>query len=545
MKYVRYSLLLLLSAIVPACGGKKTTIINQITNGGPGTTIVSPFPIAGPGASGTTGLDESGGVGGLGSDGQPRSVYVSSDGTNLQVRFARRNADGTWSPALAISTNDADFKDKVTVYVSQNNNYTHIFWLQGATNAVYRLHYAQVNNDATPALTVGDTNISTGTTTNLTVGAAFARVTTYVTVIDPVLNNIYALWIQNVTDGGSTANVPIAGAIIAGAGLFTERFALVGVANGISAKIPLLKIAASGRVHALWVNINGGSVTVVHRLRTAVNTWSIGDNLTDVGGYSDILLLDFALAPSGNAYAAWTNDAVQVRAAYRPVGDSSTFAPDVLANASGTYSKLIAVLEPGTEHFHVMAGAAGALGAGLVFTARNPGANLSAAWESETLFSAASINPGSEVDFFAWVDSTNTVTVVAQSPSVTNDLPKILSRTRPTGVGNGRYTAFVDHTAAGALPCTNLNVVTNVSGSAIVVWEQGQDHVVPLGEIFGTLYSPGGAFGGTFNVSQTPAVGSHGPIFALLTDAGPGYLSWLEAVTSGPDSHDVYFALKP
>src|SRR5438045_665622 len=106
MKYFRYSLLLVLSAIVPACGGKKTTIINQITNTSPGTTIVSPFPITGPGASGTSGLDESGGVGGLGSDGQPRSVYVSSDSNNLQVRFARRNADGSWSPALAISTND-------------------------------------------------------------------------------------------------------------------------------------------------------------------------------------------------------------------------------------------------------------------------------------------------------------------------------------------------------------------------------------------------------------------------------------------------------
>src|SRR5579864_8812713 len=214
MNHVRFPLLLLLCVILPACGGKKTTIINQTTNNAPGTTVVSPFPTTGPGASGTTGFNESGGVGGIGSDGQPRSVYVSSDGTNLQVRFARRNADGTFSAIIPISSNDTDRKDKLAVYVTPNNNYTHIFWLQGATNAVYRLHYAQVNDDATPTLTVSDTIISTGPTTNVGIGAAYGRVTTFTSARDPLLNNIFVLWIQQVTDGGTATDIPLTGAVI-------------------------------------------------------------------------------------------------------------------------------------------------------------------------------------------------------------------------------------------------------------------------------------------------------------------------------------------
>ncbi|HZE97946.1 MAG TPA: hypothetical protein VE981_13035 [Planctomycetota bacterium] len=121
-------------------------------------------------------------------------------------------------------------------------------------------------------------------------------------------------------------------------------------------------------------------------------------------------------------------------------------------------------------------------------------------------------------------------------PAGRNGLPP-----EPSGAGNGRFTAFRELTAAAALPGFDLIVATDINGNAVVVWRQGKDHIVPLGGSFGSLYSTGG----TFNLSNTPAVGSHGPIFALLTDAGPGYVSRLEAVTSGPDTHDLYFALKP
>src|SRR6266478_5789038 len=102
MKLLKVSLLIAAVLIVPACGGKKITNVYNTTTGS-GGTAPSPFPVIGTSPAGTTGFNEQGGVGGLGSDGQPRSVYLSTDGSlNLQIRFARRNADGTWSTILPI-----------------------------------------------------------------------------------------------------------------------------------------------------------------------------------------------------------------------------------------------------------------------------------------------------------------------------------------------------------------------------------------------------------------------------------------------------------
>src|SRR6185295_18981347 len=147
-------------------------------------------------------------------------------------------------------------------------------------------------------------------------------------------------------------------------------------------------------------------------------------------------------------------------------------------------------------------------------------------------------------DFFAWADSGNRIGVAIQGPPVLNDLTHILVTTRPSGAGNGNYAALDDITASGPLPSFDLNVASNLAGQAVIAWRQGQAALLPLGEIYGSIYTPGGTFGATFNLSQSPGLGSHGPIFVLQTDAGPAYVSWLETVTVQL-TNDVYFAMKP
>jgi hypothetical protein len=554
MKLLRISLLLAAAMIVPACGGKKITNVYNSTTTGPGGVAPSPFPVIGTSPAGTTGFNEAGGVGGLGSDGQPRSVFLSADGSgNLQIRFSRRNADGTWSAILPISANNADVKDQLTVIVTQSNNFTHIFWLEGATNAVYQLHYAQVDNGATPALTVSDTIISTGPTIGVDIGGAYGRVFTFTTAVDPLLSNVYVEWVQRILDGGTDTDVPLVGAVISGAGPFLERFALVsptGASFNFSSKLPLLRVAANGRVHAAYVSTFAGGARVLHRLRTAPGTWTSGPNGNSVSaillGSPDILLMDLALASDGDAYVGWWNALGDIRASRRPAGDGAIFGADNFATSQSGFSKLTAVLEPGTKRLHLVLGISKISGAGRVYTSRNPAADLSGAWENETILSVASANPGATpVDYFAWSDSSNHVSVAIQSPPVLNDLPHLLVTSRASGTGNGLYSPVKDITAPAAMPCFDLTVATNLSGQALIVWRQGQANIVPLGEVFGALYTPGGAFGTTFNLSQSPALGSHGPIFALLMDSGTGYVSWLETVTSGPPTDDIYFALKP
>lgn len=543
MNETRIALALALALLIPACGGSKssTTVINN-TNLNP-----SPLTILGSSSGGATGSNESGGVADLGSDGQPRSVYLfTSPGGNTQVRFSRRNADSTWTAVLPVSASDADLKDSIVTYLTPNNDFTHIFWLEGPSAIAYQLHYAQINNAAPPALVIPDTVISQGPSTGVGLGATYNRVDVYTTAFDPGSNNIYMMWIQRIIDGGTGSAVPLAGAIIAGAGLVQERFALVspsgaGVDHG--AQLCLLRVAASGRVHAIWVGAN----LVLHRLRTGSATWSsgpTGDPVSSAIAGGGVFKLELLLAADGDAYAAWIDPFTEIKAAYRPAGDAGVFAADVFVNNSSSANKLAAALEPGTEHLHLFVGAITAGNPANVITYRNPAANLGGAWETETVDSVVATT-SQVMDYAAWADVTNRVIVAYQLPPVPGEVSILRARVRSSGAGNGNYAAAVNLTATGPLPCEGLTVDRDASGNAILAWSQGQLHVVPLAEIFGVEYASGGTFSATFNVSQTPGVGSHGPIFAVLKNIGTAYVSWQEAVTSGPDGHDVYFALKP
>ena len=544
MKTARLGLAVMLALLVPACGGgskKSTTIINNsITN-------PSPFTVLGSSSGGATGSNESGGVADLGTDSQPRSLFLftAPGGGPSQIRFSRRNADGTWTAVLPISANDTDLKVSITVYVTPNNNFVHVFWLEGPTTVTYQLHYAQINNDPVPAIVVSDTIVSQGPSTNVGLGAAYNRVDVYTTVFDAGTNNIYAMWIQRILDGGNESAVPVVASILAGAGILQERFALVsptGVGSDYGGQSPVLRVASNGRVHAAWAS----SDLVFHRLRTALATWSSGpsgDQVSSVIASLGIFKLELLLASDGDAYAAWINPSSQLRAAYRPAGDASVFAADVGVAGATTALKLAAVLEPGTEHLHLFVGAIAPSLPANVITHRNPAANLGGAWETETVDSVASTTDQS-MDFAAWADATNRVVVAYQLPTMPNELSIIRARVRPTGAGNGNYAPAVNLTATGALPCDDLVVGKDSSGNAILAWSQGEHHTLPLSEIIGVEYRSGGTFGSSFNVSQTPATGSHGPIVAVLKNGGTGYFSWEEWI-SGSDGHDVYFALKP
>ncbi len=543
---LRRSLLLCLAALIlPACGKRSTTII-QNTAGGPGggTGLFFTLPAA---PAGTSGLDDTPVGFDAGSDGQPRLVYLTGTTgvTANQLLLTRRDASGTWSAPVPVSANDTDTKSPVFVFVSRNNNFTHAVWIETPV-AVFdpRVHYAQFNNDPTPAATVADTEISNGATANVPVGSTFDDVFELTAAIDRATNNVYALWVQDVIIPAVAVNrLPIVGLVAAGAGPFTERFSLmtapVANANAASAR---LAITPTGEAHAAWL---ASAPTVVrHRMRTGPAAWSSGPDGQNVSTFAAGTASNpaLAVAADGDAYLFWLRPAFsELNAAYRPAGAGSAFgAPSLVAGvAAAAAPRLVALTEPGTEFLHVFWGDGAFVG-----TVHQPAANLSGSWNPMETVHGVAANPGDALDFVVWSDSTNRVACVILAPRVANDLSHVQIRTRPTG-GASAYTPPVDLTAPFALPCAALAVGTNAAGDALIAWVQGDPHAIPLADLFAVQYTRGGALAGPVNVSDSPSLGSHGPVLSGLTDSNVGHLFWAETTTAAPGRHDTYHAQKP
>ncbi len=498
-------------------------------------------------ATGLTGFDETLGSSDVGSDGLPRLAFLRTFSTTSQVMFTCLTSAGTWTTPLGLSEDDADAKSSILALVTSNNNYTHVFWLEN--NAV---HYTRVTNADPPAkdATADNLQISILPPANVTLTATMGNVSTLAGTVDRSSNNVYVAWTQSIDDdaggGGAADVVPVGGTVVAGAGLFQEMFALVDpntdgnpaiVTGGVT-----LRVSAQGILHAAWVGTDAAAATdaVRHSARTAASTWSggaAGDVVSD-GGTATYIFGDLLLAASGDAYAVWLQGGADIRAAYRAVGDANTFgAPVDVVTGLASVMDVQAALEPGTEFLHAF----WQVDDGDVsFYARNyPAADLTGSTWSATDILLDPVTAYGGEGMAAWADSANRVVFVFQAPPVSGEVPRTQIRTRPTGAASV-FESAVDLTANFALPCSGLAVARNGSGSAIIVWEQGEGNSIPLSDIFGMVYTTGGNIGGTANISQTAATGSLAPFFVQMTDSSVGHLFWHEETLSG--IYDLHYA---
>jgi hypothetical protein len=517
--------------VVGAPSGATVTIAD-----GPGLSYSLPETPAG-----VSGIDNEVLAADLGSDGEPRLIYRRGSNVGLgspnQIRLVRRRPDGTWTTPVAVSANNEDFKNNVFGVVSRNNNFVHVFWLQTPSGVFDPLlHYAQFDAGDPPSATVGDTVISGGTVTNLSVGATFGDATAFAAVIDRSNNNVAAIWMQDVQDG-TNASIPIVGLVAGGAGLFGEKFALVSPPTSSGVGSPVIRSGPGGALHVLY-----GAAS--HRLRTAVSTWSAPDA---VGSGS---VKDLVIAADGDAYAVSSGSPLQ--AAYRPAGPATTFsAPQGLPISSNGMAqpKVVAVLEPGTEHLHAFVCDLAAQAAAPA-AAVHPAANLSGSWSSVALHPAVSgPSDSGGSDFLAFANQANEVTVVFRAPLEAGDqLAGVLSRSRPSGVASV-YAPVVDLTAPGAFPALELAGAQNTTGNALLAWRQGSlpnagNSLAP--EIFARHRSAGVWSSPADNVSRSPVLPSHGRLVVLLTDSGVEHVFWSEqSVAGSPGPSDVYYARKP
>jgi hypothetical protein len=282
---------------------------------------------------------------------------------------------------------------------------------------------------------------------------------------------------------------------------------------------------------------------VRHSSRTGAAAWSggsAGDAVSD-GGTAAFTFPELLLAADGDAYAAWLEGSGDLRAARRAVGSATSFgSPSAAIAALSSVTGVVAALEPGTEFLHVFWRVES--GGSVTFsTRRHETANLGGSWSgTETLHGPVAIS--GSVDMSAWADSTNRVVFAFQAPLAAGDTSRMLARVRTSGAGS--YAAVSNLTASFSLPCAALTVATNSSGSAVVAWRQGDEHALPLADVFAAVYSSGGTLSTAVNVSQTPSIGSHAPFVARMTSASSGHLFWHETTLS-PDAHDIGYSLKP
>jgi hypothetical protein len=197
-------------------------------------------------------------------------------------------------------------------------------------------------------------------------------------------------------------------------------------------------------------------------------------------------------------------------------------------------------LEPSSQILHV-AWREGAAGGTVSFKAqRQSAADLGGTWLAtpETLFSVAT-QASDSVEFAAWADSTDRVIVAYQAPAAALDFSRTWIQIHVSAATT--FAAATDLTAPFTLPCGGLTVATAGSGTAILLWEQGNGNDLPLSDVFGAVYASGGGVGGATNISASASTGSRAPFVLKMTDANVGHAFWQET-TAAPDIRDVSYA---
>lgn len=503
----------------------QQTITNVVSGNPPGSPAFT-VPVA---AGVVSGMDETGAALDVGGDGQPRVVFLR--GTELH--FTRRDSSGNWSTPIPLSVS-AGAKDFISAWVTANNNFTHVFWREGLD-----VHYRRVNNASPPDFDTADTIVSTGSTTNSPTAALLSAgtVTYLATAIDRASSNVYAVWIQSATNGGGTADeVPVAGAVVGGAGSLGELFALLmpnGDGLGATSFDPSARVVA-GILHVVWRGTDAAFASadfVRHSSRNAASSWSGGATGNTVSAASSTAIVDLLLAGDGDAYVVWRDaTASPLKAARRPAGSATAFDPVVPLPATTVSGPApSAAIEPGTENLHVFWGDGAA-----TLASAYPAANLTgSAWTGPT-----TVHSKAPASVKAWADSTNRAAVFFRAQQTFDTSDHALLVTRPTGAASV-YSSPTDLTAPFAFPCSGLVAAVNGSGDALLAWQQGAG----ASEVFGAIYTTGGAVTPAANVSQSQNQ-SAAPLFALLTDSDAGHLLWHEVTGTGGED-DLLYSQKP
>lgn len=492
-------------------------------------TVVSSPPTsfsAPSSATGLTGFDEEIGAADIGSDGQPRLVFkrkIPGTSPKYQVLFTRRRSTGSWTTPLPLSAEDADDKTAIQAYVTTSNDFTHVFWLEAG-----EVHYARVNNADPPALDTqgGDAIIS---------APAPTAASELAVAVDRLSNTVFAIWIQSASGAGS---VPVVGEVPAAGPTFGNRVPLVTPGSSVAASSPLLRVSSAGVVHAAWVGTDGdGNASLLrYAQRASAEMWtaSPGEAVSDTGAAGHTIdQADLLLAADGDVYAVWYDKTTDTILADRRASGGS-FGTDVTVKdyAALTSVSLRAVLESGTERLHVIWREGAVPGPVGWYAQRQDAADLGGNWlESEETIHTVTTATGDSVDFDAWADSTGRVIVAYQAPSVAGDLSRTWIRVHPSGAAT--FEAAGDLTASYALPCRGLKVSPNGSGTALLVWEQGNRDDIPLSDVVGAVYSSGGGIGGASNISGSAAFPSLAPFALRLTDGNVGHLFWHEQTATG------------
>lgn len=508
-----------LAAALAGCHDEE--YVTVVTN--PPTSFSAPSS-----ATGLTGFDEEIGAADIGSDGQPRLVFKRTVGSNVQILFTRRRSTGSWTTPLLLSADDTDAKTAIQAYVTTSNDFTHVFWLEAG-----EVHYARVNNADPPALDASgiDTVISTPAPTT----AAELAV-----AVDRLSNTVFAIWIQSASGAGS---VPVVGEVPAAGPAFGNWVSLVTPGSSVAASSPLLRVSSAGVVHAAWVGTDaaGANSLLRYAQRASAGAWTASPGEA-VSGTSEngIAQADLLPAADGDVYAVWYDTTTDtILADRRPSGGS--FGTDVTVKdyAAATTVSLRAVLEAGTEYLHVIWREGAVPGTVSWFAQRQDSADLGGNWlASEETIHTVLTAPGDSVDFDAWGDSSGRVVVAYQAPSMDGDLSRTWIRVHPSGAA--AFDAAADLTASYALPCRGLAVSTNGSGTALLIWEQGNGDDIPLSDVVGAVYSSGGGIGGASNISGSAAFPSLAPFALRLTDGNVGHVFWHEQ--TAPGLNDIGYA---
>lgn len=493
-------------------------------------------------ATGLTGFDEEAAAADTGSDGLPRLVFRRVDGaSNSQLLFTRRRSTGVWTAPLAVSLNDADAKTPVFAFVTRNNDFTHVLWLEAG-----QVHYARINNADPPAIDTGgaDTVVSGAAPGNYVVAPVASSVTALTAEVDRVYHTIFALWIEDFPSTTSPNLIPVAGEVPS-TGPFGNRFALVvpSPTAGCASSSPVLKVSSSGVAHAAWVGTqaDGTASLLRYSQRTAAGAWGGGANGEAVSGTADNVLAqpDLLLAGDGDVYAVWVDvTATDILADRRSGGVWGT--DSLVFDSVPAAISIRPALEPVSQILHVV-WREGAAGGTVSFKAqRQSAADLGGTWLAtpETLFSVATQGTDS-VEFAAWADSTDRVVVAYQAPAAALDFSRTWVQVHVSKAAT--FSAATDLTAPFALPCGGLKVAPSGSGTAILVWEQGNGNDLPLSDVFGAVYASGGGVGGAANISASASTGSRAPFVLRMTDAGVGHAFWQET-TAAPAIRDVSYA---
>ncbi len=474
-------------------------------------------------ATGLTGFDETVGAADVGSDGQPRLVFVRE---GSRVFFTRRTSTGAWTAPLQLSTDSIQGKSSVFAFVTRSNDFTHVFWLENG-----EVHYARVNNADPPAI---DSNQGQDTVISSSLVGPVQGLTA---AVDRVSNTVFAAWIQTVTPGGQ---IPVAGEVSAAGPTFGDWYPLVTAPwTACISDSLILRVSSAGVLHAAWIGTDAGgnNLAVRHSQRISAGNWGAGDEVSAAG--TALIMGDLLLAADGDAYAVWLEDGQNIRSAYRAAGDASTFgAPVDVVTGLSDVTEAAAALEPGTELLHAFWRSQSAT---VAFYTRNfsrPNLDVAGggAWSgTDTLLEPVTVS--GEARMAAWADSANNVVFVCQAPPSDGEVPHVLLRTRPTGVSSA-YSAARDLTHPYGLPCSGLAVGIGDSGTAIIVWAQGGDS--PVSDVFGMVYATGGGVGGTANISQSPSrQWDSEAMLALMAGSGAGHVFWGEL--TAPPAGDIFY----